>query len=94
MTKNEIIKASEERFRINFGKVIDVTGFWDEYSREEIILSKEKRKIRDFLANEITLALEKMAEEVVPEKEHPKEQDLTWNNCIGEVKERIDKFLK
>lgn len=50
-------KDWKEKFRMKFGRLVDVTGFYDEYTREEFKLSKRDYEILSFI------------EEILEEKE-------------------------
>jgi len=49
-------------------------------------LKESHKGIKHFFRTQI----EALLKEIVPEKENPKEEDLTWNGCVNEIQSRID----
>lgn len=44
----------EEEFLHRFGREVDVTGFYDERTKTDIVLSKEKKNIKKFIQSLLT----------------------------------------
>jgi len=53
------------------------------------ISESQKQNLKSFILSDRQEVL-KMVLESLPKEEHPKEQDKTWNDCLSEIKQRIN----